>query len=474
MSQCGKGFRSAIVGILLTLSRTAGWCSDDAHRVGAVKGPYFVCDARNIEDRWLIERHVVPARRFSELPVMEGAFAWEGSGPHMGGSVVRDPVAGRFRMWYSVFDADAYANRKPFSYNVCYAESTDGLAWQRPALGLFDYRGNRANNVVRLGNDKSQNVDVCLNPRPNRWPGKFLAIHNQKGGVFVTFSDDGATFRRLFDKPAIAYHSDTHNNFVYDEARDRWLLYCRPRAWIGYHRRRVAMKTSRDLEHWTHERTILLPTETEIPEYYGMGVFRRGDTFFGIVQVYETKSGAMHGELAWSGDGERWEFLPTHPAFLTLGKPGSWDAGMAMAAESPVEVGNELRFYYGGFRKSHNAPPGENRAAIGLMVAERDRLVGLRSVAKEVGGILTRPLLLVNRHLVINAIVRGRILAEVRTDDNKPVAGFAFADCDPVTASSFAAPVRWQGRSIGDANAKEIRIAFRLQDAELYTFDITP
>ena len=133
-------------------------------------------------------------------------------------------------MWYTVFDLDAYTNRKPFSYNVCLAESDDGWTWQRPLLGLFDYRGSTQNNSIRLGTDKTQNIDVCLNPRPDRWPGKYLSIHNQKGGVFVSWSDDGRSFKRLYEKPAISYHSDTHNNFVYDEVRDRWFLYCRPRS----------------------------------------------------------------------------------------------------------------------------------------------------------------------------------------------------------------------------------------------------
>ena len=31
---------------------------------------------------------------------------------------------------------------------LCYAESDDGIHWRRPELGLFDFKGSKANNIV--------------------------------------------------------------------------------------------------------------------------------------------------------------------------------------------------------------------------------------------------------------------------------------------------------------------------------------
>lgn len=460
---------SACLALLLSCWSVVSRAADEPpYQIGAARGPYFFVDQRVIDDHWLVERFVVPPVRHQKNPLVVKAHEWEGTGPHAGGSVLRDPASGRLQMWYSVFDHDAYTNRKPFSYNVAYAESDDGLDWRRPELGVFDYRGSKSNNLIVLGTDKTQNIDVCLNPRPDRWPGKYLSIHNQKGGVFVSWSNDGRTFTRLFEKPAIAYHSDTHNNFVYDEVRDRWLLYCRPRAYAGYHKRRVSLQTSPDLEHWTHDETILIPTEAEIPEYYGMTVFRRGDLFFAIVAIYNNTNGLMHGELAWSDDGRHWTFLPSHPPFLTLGEPGTWDAGMVLPMESPVAMGDELRFYYGGFQLNHHAA--QNPCGIGLMTAERDRLVGVRPSTKDPGVIMTRPVPTAGGRLTVNAKVSGSITAELRTDDNKPIPGFQFDDCVPVTAGSFSAPVTWKNGDLSRAPQPFVRIVFRLHDSELYTF----
>ena len=38
----------------------------------------------------------------------------------------------------------------PREYRVCYAESRDGVHWERPALGLIEYNGSTANNLVDL------------------------------------------------------------------------------------------------------------------------------------------------------------------------------------------------------------------------------------------------------------------------------------------------------------------------------------
>jgi hypothetical protein len=445
--------------------------ADPSYQIGAAKGPYFVCDDRVVMDRWLAERFVVQPKRFGNNPIMQREFPWEGSGPHLGGSVLYDAADKKYRMWYSVFNRHAYDNRLPFSYNVCYAESDDGIAWRRPFLDVFDYEGSTQNNVIKLGTDKTQNIDVCLNPRPERWPGKFLAIHNQKGGIFVSSSNDGHTFNWLWQEPALSYHSDTHNNFVYDEVRDRWFLYCRPRTYAGDHKRRVAMQSSSDLQHWTHEQTILVPGEDEKQEFYGMAVWRRGDLFFGTLQVYDRYTGLPHVELAWSGDGEHFRQIPTHPEFVSRGPAGAWDAGMVFVADSPVELGDEVQFYYGGFALPHDTKE-ENIGAIGLLTSERDRFIGIRPSGEQPGFVLTRPFNVDGRRLFVNARATGELRVEVRSGNNKTIDGWKFEDCDPVTGDGFAKEVTWRGKPLSEVPEKEVSINFKLDRAELFAFEL--
>jgi len=38
--------------------------------------------------------------------------------------------------------------REDHPWNLCYAESTDGINWTRPELGLFEFNGSKANNII--------------------------------------------------------------------------------------------------------------------------------------------------------------------------------------------------------------------------------------------------------------------------------------------------------------------------------------
>lgn len=457
--------------VLFTCLAPAAPAEDTAYRISAAGDTYFLCDDLVTEDRWMAERFAAPLEKHPANPLITTTGEWEGSGPHMGGSALYDPADKRFKMWYTVFNRHNYDNRLPFSYNVAYAESEDGITWQKPALGVFEHPADPANNLIRLGTDKTQNIDVMLNPRPDQYPGRFLAIHNQKGGVFVSHSEDGKSFTFLQEAAAIPYHSDTHNNLVFNEKNNNWLIYCRPRAYAGDHKRRISVQQSADLRTWTHERVILIPDEAERPEYYGMTVFRLHDLYFGMRQSYDRADGLLYPEPVWSSDGERWDDIGTHPAMLPLGPEGAWDAGMVLLAESPVAVGDELRFYYGGFAKSHNEQ--ENPCAIGLATAGRDRLVGLRPSGAEPGYVLTRPILVPQApSLSVNATVNsgGELRAEVRTDNNKTVEGFTFEDCTPVTGSGYHQEIRWGDKTLADLAGQELRIRFLLNDAALFTF----
>jgi hypothetical protein len=50
--------------------------------------------------------------------------------------------SGRFRMWYYSRDLSP----RDTGY-TCYAESVDGIHWEKPELGLVEVQGSRRNNI---------------------------------------------------------------------------------------------------------------------------------------------------------------------------------------------------------------------------------------------------------------------------------------------------------------------------------------
>ena len=64
---------------------------------------------------------------------------------------------GKFRMWYLYLASPGVKKREPGDFSriwhhrpVAYAESRDGIHWDRPNLGLMEFRGSRNNNLVRI------------------------------------------------------------------------------------------------------------------------------------------------------------------------------------------------------------------------------------------------------------------------------------------------------------------------------------
>jgi hypothetical protein len=433
-------------------------------------------DPSVIEDRWAVERVVAALRRHPGNPVLRGDRPWEPTGVYMGGTVLRDPADGLFKCWYSVFDPEQYrAGFKPWSYNIAYAQSADGVHWEKPALGLFAHKGRKDTNIIRLGKDRIQGIDVELHPKPRDENERFICVYLDVGGVYLAHSRDGLDWRR-YRRPAILpYHSDTHNNFVRDGSRRRWLLYSRPRAYAGPSNRRLAVCESPDLRHWSAQRIVFAPDERDPAHFYGMTVFRHGNLFFGSLQVFDEATDDITLQLAWSEDGFRWERLPDRPLFVQPGPEGAFDAHMISLADRPVVVSDELRFYYSGWSGLH-AEWGRE-AAIGLLTTPLDRLVGVRASGPEPGLLLSRPFEHNGRALRLNAEIGGEIRAALRTIENKPIAGRDLDDCQAVTGNGLALPVRWKtrlrSRVAGQARQQsggQVRLAFRLSDATLYSF----
>ena len=72
---------------------------------------------------------------------------WEQGG---GSYMVTFRDGDRFRAWYRC-DLDPILPGGREQPLIAYAESTDGISWEKPDLGLIEFKGSRANNLVWAG-----------------------------------------------------------------------------------------------------------------------------------------------------------------------------------------------------------------------------------------------------------------------------------------------------------------------------------
>ncbi|MBI3972667.1 MAG: hypothetical protein HY332_15425 [Chloroflexi bacterium] len=357
--------------------------------------------------------------RKNPKPVLVGDRPWDRVGAFVYGTVLRDE--GRLRLWYQA-RADAQAGN---THSVAYAESSDGVRWDKPALGAVDFEGSRANNLTdavlhlpsvgRLGNG-----DLAAAGGPAYWMAGHAAAGAAMHGVnpgyprramYLLHSNDGYRWRRagggdgrpLWDPDEVTVGgygagSDV-NPVVYDAPRRRYIAAAKLHVpFEGHHRRSFAIRTSPDLRTWSAPRMALAPDAQDDQracerglhraDFYGLTFHPYPEFLLGFIWVFYMAAPPpeiewpqprrLYGwgreghiaeiQLAFSYDGEYWQRPPGRPAFIASGERGKWDAGNVATANLPVLIGDEHFHYYGGGPIYHGAthrPPNPFRPAVG-------------------------------------------------------------------------------------------------------------
>lgn len=431
-------------------------------------GPVFLLGDEILEDYWKLERRYFLPKRVSREPIIRKDRNWEGMGPYVYGSVLRDPQDGLWKCWYTVFDNETYKARKPFPYHIAYAFSKDGLKWEKPNLGLVEFGNSRENNLVQIGNRDAEAIDVCLAPRDSGAPAKFVGITLDRD-VRLNVSDDGFRWRELRNEPVDASHSDCHNSICYDSRARRWLVFLRPPVFAGpgHDKRRIAVMESKDLLHWSRPETVVIPDEQDSPEFYSMPVFQRGNLFFGFLQIYDRKRESLEIELTYSSDGYRWHRVPGKPIYLGTGPAGSFDSGMVTTADDIVIDGDRTLIYYGGWNGDHRSSTRE--AGIGCATAPRDRLIGWHASA-DAGYLLTKPCTIESTKLFVNAEVRGALSIALCNERGAALKGYGFDDCQPISGDSLRHPVIWKS-GLESMRGRTLRIRVRIRDGAFFALE---
>ncbi len=311
-----------------------------------------------------------PQIRFSRDEPWEGMAAI--TGPYVYGTVFWE--AGKLRMWYQLLNKGNH---------IGYAESSDGIHWTKPRLGIIEINGNRDNNLVVSAFQPDVTGGVCHNPSVVRRTGdvdpqRRYALYGfdpQRGQPSVAFSPDGLHWKYVVAKESLFTSSDVVN-FSYDPYQSRYFATWKTRNRRG---RAVGIAWSEDGLQWNKPfpgpvftADDLDPDDTQI---YGMPVFAYQGLYIGLPWIYHARyfrfgeysveklheaqvdsPRTMDVQLAWSWDLVNWTRPPRREALIARGKQSAWDAGMIVTARAPVIVSGELWFYYGGTDGVHDQP----------------------------------------------------------------------------------------------------------------------
>ena len=456
-----------------------------------------------VEDRWNIRRVMNRPVKHPANPLVVGDKPWDIS-PFLP-SVLFDAEAGIFRMWYAVFDWFAFVRqfRKKdwtpdhgYPYFMCYAESPDGINWKKPELGLIDYRGWKQTNVGMVGRQKCQAFRVIPNPPSTGQPGRFLLNYKDNlpgapGALCLAYSDDGIHWRPDPANPVMMGLRDTNHNLVYDDERERWLLFTRPMSYAGQHKMteadeaygmksRTAVSIGETPYSFGYPRNVIWTEEDENEKIDQNLVNKVGAHFIGF-KVMMDGEGRTDTHLGFSRDGLYWQRLPGAEPYLARGREGDFDFGEAMAPKNIVPVDDWYYLYYSGHQSSQHDQ--ETLSSIGLAMVHRDRFVA--QVGGEEGGyLLTREFLVEGDDLQVNVAPMihhthfARFAAEVIRVPKRGwgppevVEGYSFADCDAEPHDLLDYSLTWQGKNLAPLRGTSVQIRFYLRNVGLYAMQM--
>jgi len=484
--------------------------------LGDLTGPWqLFVDDHLVAQRTGLTRILHPAEKHPANPVMSATEPWEDAYVYVYGRVMPAEAGAGFRMWYSVLDFGDPTGAS----RVLYAESPDGLAWNKPALGIRSWNGDTDNNFF-IPRDRPNHILSVMHTPWDPDPGCAYKLINFDGGYLglpagynAACSADGVHLTDLAQNPVI----DTATvgvgdvgQFLRDPWGRRYLGYVKVAGDVaGYRRRLVALTTTQDFAAWptTPPEIVLQPDAiddrwatdaaldlaTNRTHFYGLSVFPYESQFLGFLWIFRASDppscghdcepytgyifGTIHVELVSSRDGLTFtrtepDATGLRPAILPLGPAGAWDSMMIFTANHPLRLGDELRIYYGGCDEDHGRVGTNGSAAVGLATLRKDGFVSLD--AQTAPGTLVTPLLagIAGQALRLNfrTSVGGTVRVAVLSDNGQVVPGFDEADCDPLEGDAVDRTVTWGSRAALPAPPCLVRLRFTLQDASLFSF----
>ena len=316
---------------------------------------YLLLDQRIIAEQNNATLELGEITKHPQNPLFVEDMPWEKRFDNLYGNVIFDSTDNLYKCWYSPFivdhsskgmnqaerDVKRYRPPRNREMAICYATSKDGIKWTKPQLGLVEYEGSTANNIIWRGPHGAGITKDDQETDPNR---RYKLIMQ---GVSTSFSRDGIHWQEPTKLKSIGkIAGDTHNNVFWDPATQTYVGITRTWGPLG---RQVTRLTTKNFENWQNTGVIMEATEKS-HQPYAMPVFLHGGIYLGLVAIHaQPPVDRVWTELAWSPDTVNWTRIsPGTPLIPCSESILAYDYGCVYACAYPVFRDNEIRLYYGG------------------------------------------------------------------------------------------------------------------------------
>ena len=443
-------------------------------------GRHLLLDDRVVESTENAELALGTVRKFDGNPLFAEDRPWEKRFDNLYANVLYDPEEQRYKCWYSPFIVDhssggmSTEERRNTEYRaprnremaLCYATSDDGIAWIKPDLGLVEYDGSKANNILWRGGEQLKGgphgAGIFKDIRAPDSTRRYKAFLKAKT-LSVAFSADGIRWGPAVPCPEADSAGDTHNNAFWAPTLGKYVGITR--QWSKAFTRQVASTVSVDFEHWDKTMIALQGLDSN-RQTYAMPVFYHGGVYVGLVAIHDQATDRVWVELTWSPDARTWHRVcPGEALIPNGGVAGDYDWGCVYAAAVPVFLEDEIRLYYGGSDGLHTS---WRNGFLCLAILRPDGFAGYRpSVVAERATVTTAPLFDGKAPLRVSADITngGELAVRVLGAENE-----VLADSLPLTGTVTDAVVQWRERGALDTIVKPARLQLALRQAVVYSF----
>lgn len=442
-------------------------------------------------DDWLIDRcsnitlHLTTPRR--EEIVWTNEKSWEGP-TSCYFKVVQDGAL--IRLYYRGVNDEI----------VCYAESRDGIHFERPNLGQYEFEGERNNNIVFQGSEAdsfaSHNFAPFLDTNPQALTGeryKAIGGHRRSDGtgraLYAFSSPDGIRWKKWRDEPIITEGKfDSLNVAFWDEVAGFYRSYSRvwvpadgaamPPGGLAVYAglRGIQSSASNDFLNWSPGQPNSYSGSAPPEEFYTNAVTPAPNAphillAFPMRFVANRQKNDVFGQdgicdtvFMSSRNGVQWD-RTFGEAFVRPGlDPRNWtDRSTMTAAGFAVTAPEEFSFYV----SEHYRWP-DNR--LRRYSIRRDGFASLRAGAP-IGEWTTRPLTFEGRNLKLNysTSAAGSLRVEVQNEAGQPLPGYGLGQSGVLFGDELDGVVRWENQAdLQSLQGQAIRLRFVMQDADLY------
>ncbi len=407
---------------------------------------------------------------------------------------------GKLRLWYICRNAQNVPN-------VAYAESTDGVTWIKPNLGIVEYEGSKENNLVGLSSLEGTVYRDERCPANERYN---YVTHLITEGMVRFHSPDGLHWSRDAT-PLVRFGADSQAVLFWDPPANAYALYLRSwdqRADKDRYRGvvRVDLKdlttphsigaTEQSLRIWGKEKVAVI--DKEFPQVLGTDALDPLNSdvytisaqrypadprwYLGFPSFFQREKSRSDGRLdvqcIGSTDGIHWHRYDREP-YARPGLAGGDSASMVFMGPGLIMRGDEIWQYGTGLQSRHGDKEARKIRTDGVVYRYVQRLDGFVSLdfAAEGGHCITGVVKVDGSRLSLNVdtAVLGNLRVGLQDEQGKPLAGFTPEDCEVLRTNDTRALVKWKGRSsLAALQGKKVCLNLFGSNAKLYSFSFVP